>query len=273
MMLESISNGIRRNIVKMYYRAGWGHLAPALSCVDILVSICFGISAEGTRLFDVDNDSLIMSKGHGCASLYAIYAELGMIEKKELSTFYKDNSRLIGLASPLIPGIDIPTGSLGHGICFATGKAFASKLDKKTSKTYVILGDGESQEGSVWEAAEFASIKGLDNLIVILDHNRLQASDWVENIVKIDPIKERWQSFGWNVIEAEGHDHSNLIQALSLAVSNKDKPTIIVANTIKGKGLRLVENRPEWHSRTPKGDEWDSVCEDLGITRGELETI
>lgn len=271
--LEKIAGRMRQNIVKMYYRAGWGHLAPALSCVDILVSICFGLSSDGDNLFDNGTDNLILSKGHGCAALYAVFAEMGILDKAELNTFYQDGSRLVGLASPTIPGIDIPTGSLGHGICFATGKALAAKLVGKGSRTYVLLGDGESQEGSVWEAAEFAGTKKLGNLTVIMDRNRLQGSDWVDSISCIEPVKAKWQAFGWDVLEADGHDYKQLTDALSTAAADESRPTFIIANTIKGKGVSIAENRPEWHSRAPKGEEWDTVCSELGITRKELEVI
>lgn len=269
--LNEIAHRVRVLIAKMYFRAGWGHFAPALSCVDILIAICFGMTGE-KRYLDLDKDHLVLSKGHGCAALYATFAELGIINRDELGTFYQDGSRLIGLSSHLIPHIEIPTGALGHGICFGTGTALAAKVDGLNSRTFVIMGDGESQEGSVWEAAEFASMNKLNNLIVFLDRNGLQASDYVDSIVGIDPVKYRWESFGWFVVEVDGHSFDELCSCLDQAI-NIDKPTLIIAKTIKGKGISIAENSPVWHSRAPKGDEWVSVCDDLGIDFEELNVI
>lgn len=269
--LKKKADGFRRDIVKMYYRAGWGHMAPALSCVDILTALSFGGEADFSMT--TGKDRMVLSKGHGCAAWYMILAELGYFPREELNTFYQSGSRLLGLASPSVPGIDIPTGALGHGICYATGLAYADKLDDNGKRTYVILGDGESQEGSVWEAAEFAAEKELFNLIVVLDRNGLQASDYLKNILSIEPVREKWQSFGWNVLEADGHSYDELINGIQKAKKSNKKPTIIIAHTIKGKGVSISEGKPEWHSRAPKGDEWMQVCEELGITKEELGKI
>ncbi len=268
---EELADRFRRIIVKMYYRAGWGHLAPALSCVDILTALCFGGEADFSP--DAKADRMVLSKGHGCAAWYAILAELGYFPKEELNTFYQSGSRLVGLASPSVPGIDIPTGALGHGICFATGTALADKIDQNGRRTYVLLGDGESQEGSVWEAAAFSGAHGLSQLTVILDKNDLQASDWVDRILPLTPIREKWEAFGWNVLETEGHEQEKILNAIRSAKSEKSKPTLIIAHTLKGKGISIAEGKPEWHSRAPKGSEWDEVCKDLGMDREELEKI
>lgn len=271
--LEEIAKEIRIDILKMYWRAGWGHLSPALSCVDILVALYFGNIVNRNSLFNEEHDHVILSKGHACAALYAVLARLGYLSRDELNTFYQKGSRLSGLASSAVPGIEVPTGSLGHGLSFATGTAMAAKIKNIEERTYVILGDGESQEGSVWEAAMFASNHNLNNLIVILDHNRLQASGWVDNIASIHPIREKWESFGWKVCECNGHDLEALVANLHLAVQHDKSPTILIANTIKGKGLSFAENNPQWHSRAPKGDEWDIACKDLGITMRELSHV
>lgn len=267
------AHSVRKDVARMYYRAGWGHLAPTLSCTDILTAIFFGEKDDGEKIFRVGQDHFVLSKGHGCAALYVCLAEVGLIEREELSTFYQDNSRLIGLASHLVEGIDIPTGSLGHGICFATGTALAAKIDRNDARTFVILGDGESQEGSVWEAAEFAGSNELNNLIVILDRNGLQASDRIDAILPDSDIAGKWTSFGWNVIETDGHDYSTILEAVSSGIEEPVRPTIIIAHTIKGRGISIAENRPEWHSRAPKGIEWESVCAELGMSSEELERI
>lgn len=270
--LKELADEMRVDIVKMYYRAGWGHMAPALSCVDIVAAVCFGGEAEfGQDLSK--SDRLIMSKGHGCAALYSAFSRIGYIPRSELSSYCQSGTRLVGLASPTIPGIFTPTGSLGHGICFATGCALSDKLDKESTMTYVILGDGETQEGSVWEAAEFASCKELSNLIVFLDRNGLQASDYIDSIMPIDPVEQKWVSYGWNVIQCNGHDHNSILNAMREAKNQGSRPTLILAKTTKGKGVTISENNPMWHSRAPKGNEWIQVCKDLGIQFADLEEI
>lgn len=270
--LKEVADQMRIDIVKMYYRAGWGHMAPALSCADIVAAVCFGGETEfGQDLSK--SDRLIMSKGHGCAALYAAFARIGHISRSELAGFYQSGTRLVGLASPTIPGVLAPTGSLGHGICFATGCALSDKLDGKSTMTYVILGDGETQEGSVWEAAEFASCKGLSNLIVFLDQNGLQASDYVDSIMPIDPVEQKWMAYGWHVVPCDGHDHNSILDAIREAKNQSSCPTLVLAKTTKGKGVMIAENNPEWHSRAPKGNEWIQVCNDLGIKLTDLGDI
>lgn len=270
--LKNIADELRIDIVKMYYHAGWGHMAPALSCVDIIAAICFGGEAEFRRDLS-KSDRLIMSKGHGGAALYAAFARIGHIARSELASYYQSGTRLVGLASSTIPGIFAPTGSLGHGICFATGCALSDKLAGRSTVTYVILGDGETQEGSVWEAAEFASCRGLSNLVVFLDRNGLQASNYIDAIMPIEPVEQRWMSYGWNVIQCSGHEYDSILCAIRGAKQQSLRPTLILAETIKGKGVTIAENSPLWHSRAPKGDEWIQVCNDLGIQFADLEGI
>ena len=271
--LPKIARDIRVDIAKMFYIAGWGHFAPALSCVDILVALYWGGVINTHKLFEDDHDRVILSKGHGCAALYAVMSRWNYFPRNELSGFYQKGSPLIGLASSNVNGIDIPTGSLGHGICFATGTAISAKLSNADYYTYVILGDGESQEGSVWEAVQFAGAKHLDNMIVILDYNKLQGSDWLESIIPIEPIADKWQSFGWTAHTVDGHDHNALVNVLNNVKKEKNKPHLIIANTVKGKGVSIAEADPSWHSRAPKGKEWEQVCIDLGITMEELSKL
>lgn len=271
--LAQIACELRADIMKMYYIAGWGHLAPALSCVDILTALYWGGIIDTENLFAENHDRMILSKGHACAALYAVLARFGYFPRSDLAGFYQKGSPLIGLASSKVNGIDIPTGSLGHGICFATGTALAAKLDHKKYYTYVILGDGESQEGSVWEAAMFAGVHQLNKLIVILDCNRLQASDWVDNITTLGAIKDKWESFGWCTQRVDGHSYDELIAALRRAKEEKFKPTLLIADTIKGKGLPMAENNPSWHSRAPQGSEWEKACSEMGMTMEELKRL
>lgn len=271
--LERIAHEIRIDILKMYYRAGWGHMTPALSCVEIFTALYFGGVMRMERRFEHDHDWVIMSKGHGCATWYSCLSRTGYFPHEDLNGFYQAGSKLVGLASSGVNGVPLPTGSLGHGICFATGTALAAKCKENAARTYVLLGDGESQEGSVWEAAMFAGAHGLDNLCVILDRNGLQASDRVENITQDTPIRERWEAFGWRVEECEGHDFPALLRSFSAAKEYAGRPSLIIAHTTKGKGISFAEAKEDWHSRAPRGEEWARACEELGIRVEELERI
>ena len=271
--VEKIAHELRIDIAKLFFCSGTGHMAPALSCIDILTALYFGGVADLDKRFGDSRDRVILSKGHACAALYVVLARLGYFPREELWTFYKRNSRLGGHPNIALSGIETATGALGHGICFATGTAKAAKMSGKDFRTYVIVGDGELQEGSVWEAAEFATNQKLDNLTVIVDRNRLQASDWVDDIAPIDPLVDKWKSFGWHAETVDGHDIAALIDTLTAAKLRADQPTVLIANTIKGKGISLAENSPNWHSRAPKKDEWRSVCEDLKITMEELQSL
>lgn len=273
MDLETIAHELRIDIARMFRTSGTGHMAPALSCVDIFAELYFDGIINWDKRKSSERDRVILSKGHACAALYVVLAKAGFFPRKELLTFYKKNSRLGGHPNISLPGIETATGALGHGICFATGTALAAKLDEADYRTYVVLGDGESEEGSVWEAAQFASNQKLDNLTVIMDRNRLQASTWVDEIAPIEPVKEKWEAFGWHVISVNGHNFDALHAAFLEAKNTKEVPTLIIADTIKGKGISIAENTPDWHSRAPKGEEWEEVCKDLGITMEALETV
>lgn len=264
--LMQIAHDIRCDVLRMYYRAGWGHIASALSCVDLLTAIYFG------GCFQEESDHVILSKGHGAAAQYAMLARLGKIERSELATFYQPESRLSGLASSFVPGIDVPTGSLGQGICFATGTALAAKIDRAEAFTYVVLGDGEIQEGSVWEAAMFAGNQHLSHLIVLADANGLQASGKVDDIAPLFPLCEKWRAFGWRTMEVDGHDVHAIVRAITEA-HHAERPTFLLAHTVKGKGLSFVENREDWHSRRPTEEEWRQAAEEMGMTLEELKTL
>jgi len=266
--LKKIAHDIRCDVLRMYYRAGWGHIASALSCVDILTAVYFG---DG--LFHAGKEHVVLSKGHAAATQYAILARLGMIERSELATFYQPHSRLSGLASSLVPSIAVPTGSLGQGLCFATGTSLAAKIDNSGAFTYVVLGDGEMQEGSVWEAAMFARNQRLGNLIAIADVNGLQASGQVDDIAPLSPLCEKWRAFGWRTLELNGHDIPAIVHAVREAREDDGKPTFLLAHTVKGKGLSFVENRADWHSRRPTDEEWQKACDEMGMTLEELKTL
>lgn len=271
--LENIAREIRIDILRMFYASGTGHMAPALSCADIFTALYFEPVINWDKRFTDDRDRVILSKGHACAALYAVLARAGYFPREEILTYYQKNTRLSGHPHISLPGIESATGSLGHGICFATGTALAAKIDNKPYRSYVVIGDGETEEGSVWEAAMFAGNQGLGNLTVVMDHNRLQASDRVSEIASLEPVIDKWRAFKWNVLCVNGHDFMELCDAFADAKSCKDYPTIIIADTIKGKGVHIAEDKMEWHSRAPKNKEWEKVCHDLNITLKELETI
>lgn len=261
---ENIISKIKVDILRMFFNSKKGHLASALSCIDILAVLYLDIKQN--------IDKVILSKGHAAAALYAIFKELGYISEDELTSFYGTNSKLIALASNTIEEIYIPTGSLGQGICFASGIAKGYKIDRNNGYVYCVLGDGEMQEGSVWETAMFASKHNLDNFIVILDNNKIQGSDTVSAITNNEPIHDKWNSFGWNVYEVDGHCASDIKSIIIKAKRNANpKPSIIIAHTIKGKGISFIENKSNCHMLNPNGDEWSQVCKEFNISLEELK--
>lgn len=227
----------------------------ALSCADILVSIYFNYIKEG--------DKIVLSKGHASAALYAVLAEKGFFPKEELATFRKLNSRLQGHPSYVkTPGIDASSGSLGQGLSIANGIALSFKLDNKDNFVYTILGDGEIQEGQIWEAAMSANKYKLNNLIAFLDYNKLQIDGSNDEVMPVTPVKEKFEAFGWFVEEINGHDFNEIINAVNIAKS-QEKPTLIIANTIKGKGVSFMEGKSEWHGKAPKQEEYERAIEEL----------
>lgn len=251
--LEKKANAIRKHIIEMISYAEGGHTGGALSIADIMAVLYFYILRIDPKNPEwEDRDRLVLSKGHASAAWYATLAERGYFSKKELLTFDHINSRLQGHPDMnKTPGVDMSSGSLGQGISVALGMALAARYLKKTYRTFVILGDGETQEGQVWEAAMVAANYKVDNLIAILDYNKLQLFGETNKIMNIEPVIEKWQVFGWNTIEINGHRINEIIQALENAVKFEGKPTIIVAHTIKGKGVSFMENKVEWHALPP----------------------
>lgn len=262
---NELVRSLKIDLLRMFFHSHTGHLASALSCIEILSVLYYGMKKK--------DDYIVLSKGHGAAALYSILANQGLISRDELLTFYKKNSRLLALASNTIPGISIPTGSLGQGICFATGLAKGYQMDNKKENVYCIIGDGEMQEGSVWEAAMFARNHNLSNMTVILDYNKIQASNSVINISDVAPVRQKWESFGWNVCEVDGHDIHEIENVLHNVCEYKEKPSIVIAYTHKGNGISFIEDRWDCHMKNPKGDEWEEVCKTFDITVKELELI
>lgn len=254
---EQLAWLIRRHGVEMTHLSGGSHIASILSVADII-----GVLYSEVLHFDPKNpkmperDRFILSKGHAGAAIYAALAENGFFDTQELKTHYQNGSRLSGHVSHKgIAGVEFSTGSLGHGLPVAAGMAHAAKLDDKKHHVYVVMGDGECDEGSVWEAAMYANHYNLSNLVAIVDHNKMQSLDYCENTMKLAPFAEKWRSFGWNCIEVDGHDHAQLKNAFA-AAHESDKPTVIIANTVKGKGISFMEFDILWHYRFPH-DGWE----------------
>lgn len=264
---EQLAWLIRRHAVEMTHLSGGSHLGAILSVADIM-----GVLYADIMNYDCDNpqwdkrDRFILSKGHAGASVYAALAESGFFPVEELKTHYQNGSRLSGHVSHHLPGVDLSTGSLGHGLGVGAGMAYALKKDYKESRVFVVMGDGECDEGSVWEAALFANHFRLQNLIAIVDHNHMQSLDFNENTLELEDFGAKWSAFGWRVIEIDGNNHSQLKDALTDASAGNanHKPTVIIANTIKGNGISFMQNNILWHYRFPHdGWEYDVAVSEL----------
>ena len=255
--LAGHAKSIRGNIVRMVTEAKSGHPGGSLSAADILSVLYFAeMKVDPANTKDSDRDRIVLSKGHAAPVLYSTLAEKGFFPKEELMTLRKINSRLQGHPEMKnIPGVDMSTGSLGQGLSAANGMALAAKLDARDYRVYALLGDGELEEGQVWEAAMFAPHYKLDNLTAFVDFNGLQIDGPISEVMSPLPIPEKWQAFGWNVIVIDGHDYNAIYDAIQTAKTVKDKPTMIVAKTIKGKGVCQMENVAEWHGKAPSREE------------------
>jgi len=268
--LEDIAKKVRQQIFCLNSKNGSGHYASSLSCVEILVSLYFGgiLQYDPNNMDAIDRDRFIMSKGQGATALYAILHYANVFGESILKSYCTPESKLGGLVSEYLPyGLECSTGSLGHGLGFAGGVALNAKLQNHSFRTYVLMGDGECQEGTVWEAALSIAHFKLNNLIAIIDYNGLQASERTENIIKLDSISEKWKAFGWDVLEVDGHDIHALISALMQAKSSIEKPCIIIAKTVKGKGITFMENSVDWHCRAMTEEELRISREDLDLAK------
>lgn len=264
--LKEICRKTRIEIVKMIGAANSGHPGGSLSEVEILVALYFNVLRHDPgNVKWAQRDRFILSKGHGVPALYAVMAECGYIDMKMLSTLRKLGSPLQGHPDQrMFPAMEACTGSLGQGISLGIGCALAAKLDKSDFHTFVLVGDGEIQEGQNWEAAMFAPFHKLNNLTVIVDYNKLQLDGFVKDILDVAPLDQKFKSFGWNVQVIDGHDLPVVLATLKSARANStDKPTCIIANTIKGKGVSFMENVPEWHGVAPKPNEVEAAVKEL----------
>lgn len=260
---EKIAKNIRINSLKMVHKAKASHIGSALSIVDI-VAVLYGdvmkINSENPK--DENRDRFILSKGHACVAVYAALAELNIIPFSDLETYGDNFSWLMNHISHKVPGVEFSTGALGHGLPFAAGKALSAKINKSKWQIYVLLSDGEMDEGSNWEALMFASHNKLSNLNIIIDYNKLQSLDTVQNTLSLEPLADKLRAFGCEVIEVNGHNHSELHSAF--LKKNNSIPKVIIAHTIKGKGVSFMENKVEWHYKNPNDDQ-------LSLALSEIE--
>ena len=265
--LEKIANNVRMDILEEVYNAKSGHIGGAFSIADILTVLYFNEMNIDAKIPDSpDRDRLVLSKGHASAALYSVLAEKGYIDKKELKTFRNIDSNLQGHPDMnKVPGVDMTTGSLGQGLSVANGMALSSKLDSRGYRVYCILGDGELQEGQVWEAAMTAEKYQLDNLCVIVDANELQLTDSTMNVkgINYNDIEQKFRAFGFQTVVIDGHNIESIIRALTIAEMTKGKPTAIICKTIKGKGVSFMENQVDWHGKVPNDEEYEMAVKEL----------
>lgn len=263
--LISISKEIRKNIIEMIYESKSGHPGGSLSCADIMTYLYFEkMNVNAESLNDENRDRFVMSKGHAAPVLYAVLSEKGFFKKEELMNLRKIGSMLQGHPdSKNIPGVDVSTGSLGQGISNAVGMALGLKYKKNKAKVYTILGDGEIQEGLVWEALMAGGHYKLDNLVAILDYNGLQIDGKNDEVMTISPVDKKFESFGWNVVTCDGHDYDDIDRAFNKVVEGK--PTMIIAKTIKGKGVSFMENEAGWHGQAPNLEQKEAALNELNM--------
>lgn len=257
---------IRRHAVEMAHRGGGSHVGSVLSCADALAVLYGGVLRVSPKEPRAESrDRFILSKGHAGSGVYAALAERGFISKDWLNMYYADGSPLSGHVSHKgIPGVEVSTGSLGHGLPVGAGMAYAGKLRSAQWRVFVLLSDGECDEGSVWEAAMFAAHHHLDNLVAIIDYNKLQSLKPVSATLGLEPFADKWTSFGWEARRLDGHDHAAMLEAFGRIPARAARPTCLILDTVKGKGVSFMENSVLWHYRSPQGEEYLAALRELG---------
>ena len=266
--LEDKAKLFRREILEMTFKAGSGHPGGSMSAIDIITALYYyKMNIDPMRPKWENRDRFVLSKGHVCPALYAVLAELGFFSKEALWTLRQPGSILQGHPDmKKTPGVEMSTGSLGQGLSVACGMALAARLDKKDYKVYCMLGDGEIQEGNIWAGAMFAAHEKLENLIAIIDRNRLQIDGYTEDVMSLEPLADKWKAFDWEVLELkDGHDLKQILITLDTATNTKGKPTVIIANTVKGKGVTFMENKVGYHGTALKPDEMERARRELDI--------
>ena len=271
--LKVIANNVRIGIIEGVYNAASGHPGGSLSIADVMAYLYFEeMNIDPKNPKAPDRDRFVLSKGHAAPALYSVLANRGYFPVEALKTLRKSDSMLQGHPSmKYTPGVDMCTGSLGQGISTACGMALGAKLSGKSFRVFTILGDGEIQEGQVWEAAMYASAKGLDNLVAVVDNNNLQIDGSVSEVNSPYPIPEKFKAFGWNVIEIDAHSFDEIDAAFNAAAEFKGKPTAIIANSVKGKGVSFMENQCSWHGTAPNAEQYEQAMTELKAALAELE--
>ena len=263
----ALARKARAHAVRMVSRAKASHIGTCLSMADMLGALYGGgvlrVRPEEPKW--PERDRFILSKGHGAAILYAVLAERGFISVSELDTYCGPGSRLLGHASHHVPGIELSTGSLGHGLPVACGMALAAAREGLDHRVYVILSDGELDEGSNWEAILFAGHHRLSNLTVLVDSNKIQSFGRVSEVLELEPLRDKWDAFRWNTIPVDGHDHGKLLEALEAAKAVTDKPTVLLCDTVKGKGVSFMEDALAWHYKSPSAEQVEQALAELGV--------
>ena len=263
--MRAVAKELRRHIITMTATAGSGHPGGSLSSVEIVTALFFNVLRHDPK--DPrwpERDRFVLSKGHGAPVLYSALAETGYFPVEELLELRKLNSRMQGHTDmATTPGVEMTAGALGQGLSFGIGIALAARLDGRDYRVYVLLGDGECDEGQVWEAAMAAAHYNVDNLVAIVDRNRQQIDGWTYEVMDTEPMAEKWRSFGWHVIEVDGHDLGQILAAFNKAKRMKGKPTAIIAHTIKGKGVSFMENNPDFHGKAPTPEEAEKALKEL----------
>jgi len=267
--LDRTARLIRARVIENSHKTGTPHLGSCLSCVDILTAAYFAVmNIDPARPRDPDRDRLILSKGHGAPALFHTLAARGFFDVEWMNAEYGRDGGIFAEHPPTpdaLPGVEAATGSLGHGLPLGLGMAFAAKLRGSTLRVFVVLGDGECNEGSVWEAAGLAPAIGLDRVAVIVDFNKWQATDRSRQVTSLDPLVDKWRAFGWSAKEVDGHDLGALVDALSHVPDGSGKPVAIIAHTVKGKGASFMEDDNNWHYRIPKEAEVEAAKRELGL--------
>lgn len=264
--LKDKAQWVRQKVLEMIASVGKGHIGGSFSCVEILIALYYGdiLYFNAKNPSWSERDRFILSKGHACATLYTILADLGFFPISELASFNREGSRLEGHPNRDIPGVEVTTGSLGHGLGIAAGLALSAKINKKDWITVVLLSDGELYEGSVWEAAMFASHHQLNNLVAIVDRNQQCCIDFTENFLHLNPLEDKWRAFGWDVITIDGHSFEELLSVFKeLHSRHTSRPLAVIANTVKGKGVSFMERKIQWHNTVPKGEELEIAWQEL----------
>lgn len=265
-MVRALAAGIRRDVLKMVHSAKASHVGSCFSIADmlaVLYSHVMNVDPEDPE--NPDRDRLIVSKGHAAAAIYAVLANRGFFPHEWLDEYSVNGSLLTGHVSHAVPGVELSTGSLGHGLSVGAGLALGARIQRAAWRSFVILSDGECDEGSIWEAAMFAGHHQLANLVALVDYNKIQSFGRVEEVLRLEPFADKWNSFGWQVTEVDGHDHVAL--ATALADTESDKPNLLLCHTVKGRGVSFMEDRLEWHYKSPNDEQLAQAIEEIGSTQ------